>query len=540
MKFKLSQFFLPLLFLAALPVGAAYVQYPVEVTVFSCNSNGICETVNGENDVTCSDDCGCNNNGICETDRLENIGNCAADCLTSTCGNGVCDSGIGENFGNCAIDCHCGNGVCDWSENNALCAADCPATGGGGGGASLNLFIANLKITQKNKSATVIDWTTNLDASCQLTWGRDLYYTSGLSTEAFITQLHNVMLTDLAFNVPYYFKIFCKDPLGREAYLQNVSFLLKEEISPLPVLEVPLVNVDNLTVGVKNHQAELSWTNAVNKNYREIIIRRSFDFYPSFTSGELVYRGTGEFQNGKWVAWDRAFNNRTTYYSVFTTDGLRISSGVLTAVVMFQSIPIYIVQPEVDIVPPNLSAEVLEKIYQLNLYDLDFINSGQKLPFLRDLVTLNSSRSPLTVAITASKVPPEIKNLVLVITGPNSFQQYLMSKDCNDTRFSATLAGLLPGEYEVDIILYDQHDLPIRNIQGRLKSNSEELLQSYLKGLQQVPQQVCWGRPLECYTNLYSNFNVWLLKYWWWLIIILVLSLILLGKFELKNRKKIK
>ncbi len=540
MKFKLLQFFLPLFFLAALPVGAATVQYPVEVTVFSCNNNAICETVYGENDVTCSTDCGCNNNGICETDRLENVGNCAVDCLTSTCGNGVCDSGLGENFGNCAIDCHCGNGVCDWSENNALCAADCPAIGGGGGGGGItNLLIENLKISQKSKSETVIDWTTNHDASCQLSWGTNLYYALGLSTEAFITQSHSVTLSNLAVNTPYYFKIFCKDTLNHEAFLQNISFLLKEEIAPVPPAEQPLVNVNDLTVQVKDHQAQLSWTDPANKNYQEVIIRRSFDFYPSLTTGELIYRGAGKLQEGKLMAWDRTFNNRTSYYTVFTTDGSRVSSGVLTAVIMFQSIPIFIVQPEIEIVPPSLSAEALENIYRLSLYDFDFINSGQKLPFLRDLVTLNSSRAPLTVAISASKVPPQIKNLVLVITGQNSFQQYLLSRDCNGTRLSATLAGLLPGDYQVNIILYDQHDLPIRDIQGRLKANSEELLQSYLKVIQQMPQQVCWGRPLECYAGIYYKLNVWLLQYWWWLIIFLLILWLLLRRFQFKNRKNI-
>jgi hypothetical protein len=97
--------------------------------------NGSCNASAGENQTTCSTDCGsppntCGN-GSCAGG--ENCSTCSADCgscpPTDSCGNGSC--GTSESCGSCPSDCGscltCGNGTCNASESCSTCAADCGA-----------------------------------------------------------------------------------------------------------------------------------------------------------------------------------------------------------------------------------------------------------------------------------------------------------------------------------------------------------------------------------------------------------------------------
>jgi len=78
--------------------------------------------------LTCPTDCSCGD-GIC--DGSENPALCPADCTGGAGGGGgcnnnlVCDSSSGETMLTCPTDCSCGDGICDGSENPALCLADC-------------------------------------------------------------------------------------------------------------------------------------------------------------------------------------------------------------------------------------------------------------------------------------------------------------------------------------------------------------------------------------------------------------------------------
>lgn len=104
-------------------------------TCKSCEDDcGACECGNercdvGEDENNCPQDCASGprcGNGACEQGETES--NCPVDCAVSKCGNGSCDAGEDET--SCPADCgasSCGNGSCDSGETSASCPQDCPA-----------------------------------------------------------------------------------------------------------------------------------------------------------------------------------------------------------------------------------------------------------------------------------------------------------------------------------------------------------------------------------------------------------------------------
>lgn len=530
MNLKLLQFLFFIFLAAALPVRAADVLYPVEATIYVCNNNNLCEPENGENPSNCFSDCGCNNDLSCDANRLENAQNCPMDCLTDLCGNGVCDSGLGETFGNCPSDCHCGNGVCDWSETSASCPADCRSVGS----PMIFLSIDNVQIKQKSGSEAFINWTTNYRSACQLYWGTNTHYGAGVANESFEAQSHSIPLSGLRSNVPYYFKIFCQDSAGRKTTLENISFLIKEEII-ITTSTKNILNVDNLAIVADGHEAELSWNDPVGKNYNEIIIRRSRNFYPSFDSGDIIYRGPGTSQGGKLMAIDSGFNNQTAYYSVFATDGTYYSSGVLIALIVLQTKVITVISPVTDIPALILPSESLTKIYRLSLYDFDFINGGQKLPFIGDQVILNSGRLPLIVSVEASKIPKEISNLILNVSGDNWQQSYFMSRDFDGKKLSAVIGGLLIGDYKINIILFDQGSRPVKEIGGRIKSKTEDL---FLGAGGFLHSKSILIQTLENIFKAHNSFARLLVKCWLITTLLLLFLLLLLLFLWMRRKKK--
>lgn len=83
-KFVLA-IILSMIFFSA-PVLAAEKDINVDVSVYFCNHDTVCDTSLGENSTFCADDCPpppvCNHNGVC--DNTEDVGNCPSDCTPTT------------------------------------------------------------------------------------------------------------------------------------------------------------------------------------------------------------------------------------------------------------------------------------------------------------------------------------------------------------------------------------------------------------------------------------------------------------------------
>lgn len=139
------------LYFGRFKIGATKVYTPTgkiqsnSLTVLvKCNQNGICETDEDENAITCPEDCSprkrdelCNplDDGICDPDCKEGVD---PDCRITTtipvttttkpierCGNKICEYPE-ENYGNCPQDCASGgeDGYCDKVEDGK-CDPDC-------------------------------------------------------------------------------------------------------------------------------------------------------------------------------------------------------------------------------------------------------------------------------------------------------------------------------------------------------------------------------------------------------------------------------
>lgn len=492
------------------PVKAAQSTYPVEATVFTCDANGTCDTSAGENSTNCAADCGCNNNGVCEAGRLENASNCAADCVVAVCGDGVCDASLGETYGNCAADCHCGNGLCDHGETNASCSADCAVTTPTGGGL-IFLEINNLQIRQSSLDSAIISWRTNLPAMCRFFWGENQQYGAGLMTETFYSLIHSVDLEKLTAEKIYYFKINCQEAGGRQATLDQASFIIKK--IAVPAVE-EIVNVSNLNAGIIDGRVRLSWQDPPDKNYDEVLIVRNETWPAGLGSGEVVYRGPGEKFGSGWVAYDLKLPKNKAYYTVFGVKGDKYSSGsFFTLIVSGEKV--------VEEIP---GAPVQKG---LNLYDFDFLADGKSLPIIDGVIAVPVAAKRFNAYIDEMKIPAGIDFLSLTVKAPSSTQEFLFAKDEFNKRWSAIVGRLAIGDYELYLTGYDQKGKAISRVQGRIKVTGFAgwlALSALFAGL---ADQIKVGYQ-------YQSENV--REIWWlWLILTVVVMLVF---FWLKKRRK--
>jgi len=121
-------------------------QYAVMNTTQTCIKcgDGVCNSSAGENVCSCSRDC--SGTGTCVTEgntassadnqftgccanlqqNWVNVGPTTPKYNCTKCGDGKCD--FGENNKNCAKDCFCGDGKCDPYETDTSCSQDCAST----------------------------------------------------------------------------------------------------------------------------------------------------------------------------------------------------------------------------------------------------------------------------------------------------------------------------------------------------------------------------------------------------------------------------
>lgn len=111
---------------------------PTSTPIPSFCGDGVCNGRFGENEESCSEDCGCNFNDICEPGRGEDQNTCS-DCVV--CGDGICVSPWEDNDAfegtYCPEDCisttpeitppgdFCGDSFCGPTEDFSTCPDDC-------------------------------------------------------------------------------------------------------------------------------------------------------------------------------------------------------------------------------------------------------------------------------------------------------------------------------------------------------------------------------------------------------------------------------
>jgi len=242
----------------------------------ACNNNSVCESALGENQSSCSADCGCNYNGSCEQDRSEDQSNCS--------------------------DCSQG-GTHDTDD--------------------FSVYIRNINVVPGFTDAE-ISWKTTRLAACNLYWGKTTDYSEEIFSETTYKTEHSVTLEYLAPSTIYHFKISCQDAFKLSDATADKYF------KTLTLLD----NVKNFTALGENKKIVLSWQNPSWEEFQKVLLLRSENFYPlGAAEGAIIYEGSDSF----FIDTD-LINNKQYYYTIFAIyEGNNMSSGASATAIPFDS-----------------------------------------------------------------------------------------------------------------------------------------------------------------------------------------------------------
>ncbi|MFA6919196.1 MAG: fibronectin type III domain-containing protein [Patescibacteria group bacterium] len=167
----------------------------------------------------------CNNDGVCDADQGEDYLTCLADCPAPICNNnGTCESGSGENESNCPADC----------------PTVIPTTTTSTSGGSIFLptdhkppLINQISVFSISRTNANISWITDELAYCQLDWGESSEYSGGSIAEISFFTNHSTEIPNLNPGTNYYFQISCYDRS------HNLGRVTNEWFTTLPLNLVP-------------------------------------------------------------------------------------------------------------------------------------------------------------------------------------------------------------------------------------------------------------------------------------------------------------
>ena len=282
-----------------------------------------------------------------------------------------------------------------------------------------------------------------------------------ISEGVFIRGGHFAQLLNPNSSAAYHFQVVC----------QNIDF--KKVKSPdwqfdtlsLPDTHPP-ANVSNLEAVSGDGELFLTWQNPADKDFQEVRIFRSEEFFPQdFSEGQLVYAGAEQgFKDTGLI------NGQTYYYTVFSYDqGGNYSSGATVwgmPLALGQKPPEGLpIKPPVGPAPPEV-----EKI---NLEDFSFWQEGNLIALL-DHQRLNVlSPDPLSIAIDYNKVPEVLKTIMVTLKKGDKYFSFLLRIDKEKTKYTATLALPELGVYPMSIYVLDYKNQALKKLNGQLVINSQ-------------------------------------------------------------------
>lgn len=392
--------------------SSTVVSLTVEAGAVVCDSDGVCET--GENSTNCAADCGCNNNGSCQTSRGETEANCPADCQVVS-------------------------------------------AGGGGPTDTQSPVIYDIKAEQQSLQAVLVSWKTTEQSFCNLFIGKtidyELYNISGFSW----VMEHSNFLSELLVDTTYHYKIICRDYAGNQSIKEELSFII------LPLKdEEPPANVSNFEAIGADKAVDIFWQNPKDEDFEGILITRSPDFYPRKpTEGEVIFQG--KLENIKDL---NVINDQDYFYTAFTYDkNNNFSSGAIASA--RPQGPEKPITPSKPPIKPPIGPAPFE-VEKIKLSDFDFIQQGMKLNILPNAEIDLQSQLPLIASIDYQKVPEVLKTIMISLQKDNKFFSFLLKINKEKTKYTATLSGLEPGQYPMEIYVLDYQNQALKKIQGSL------------------------------------------------------------------------
>jgi len=401
----------------------AKAQVNVNLTVYGCNNNNICEPNLTEDYGTCPNDCNpCNHNNICEVLKGESYGTCPSDCPPPVVSPTPTPTVSSVGGGSSSLSGSSGKSV-QYSQ----------------------IKISNVKVEAKTLSAT-ISWDTSVPSFGQVQWGSSAEYSAGSIDRIGVSATHSVDIEDLFSNKTYYFRITSSLPGVSEARYEGsfTTSTIKDIVPP--------ANVSSLIATADGEDIVLSWLNPKDADLAGIKVLRSPYFYPEDPNdGKLIYEGKGTYVRDPKIDLNKVF-----YYSVFSYDANgNYSSGALVNV--SRSFP-----------TAGNSSNI---VGALDLKDFIFIQNNIELPIYNGKVRLYPFYDT-DISIPKSLLSDAVDFLMLRIADPNnsgSAFSYKLTPSA-DGKYFSTRMGVISTEAEypfaLEMIGFDNKNLG--EIQGTL------------------------------------------------------------------------
>lgn len=183
--------------------------------------------------------------------------------------------------------------------------------------------ISNIQVINITETGAVVIWNTNEPATSKIEYGLTTAYELGSITLSDLVTSHSIPLLGLTPNTLYHFRVSSTDASSNTATSTDRTFTTLPDTTPP-------ANVTNFqATPTPARTIMLTWTNPTDPDFAGVVIRRSFDNYPtSPTDGELVFDGLAEsFEDTRFTPADY---NRPVYYTIFAYDLVgNFSSGAV-------------------------------------------------------------------------------------------------------------------------------------------------------------------------------------------------------------------
>ncbi|MEN9649259.1 MAG: hypothetical protein RL094_226 [Candidatus Parcubacteria bacterium] len=278
MSTKAVQFFLVFVFvLFFLPVSVQAANIKVQLDVFVCNNNLICEDVIGENYGSCPSDC----EAPTSTPTTTPSSTPPATTNTST------------NFGQYAYS---SGGITGQNQKPNSTST------------ITNDIVGAIAVSPLTDSA-VVSWNSKLPSLMTFSWGKTAQYEIGSIAESWYHTAFKVNLDSLDPGRQYYYKITLKDTLGVEKTVEGTFMTLPiENKAPVPP--------DSFKATINGSGIVFEWNNPDDANFSYVRLVRSTNGYPKDTlDGKVVYEGRGTYSRDINIE-----NKKGYYYSLFAVD----------------------------------------------------------------------------------------------------------------------------------------------------------------------------------------------------------------------------
>jgi hypothetical protein len=180
--------------------------------------------------------------------------------------------------------------------------------------------ISNVSANNVTATAATINWQTDKNADSQVEYGRDTNYGNFSGLDGNLVTSHTVVLSNLAANTTYHFRVHSKDAAGNLARSDNFTLTTTRDAQPPAISNVVTSNIMATSAQIEWNTDELSSTRVEygpdSTSFSEAVVDADFALTHAATLENLRPYTTYYFQV---VAKDEAGNTTTSRKHSFMT-----------------------------------------------------------------------------------------------------------------------------------------------------------------------------------------------------------------------------